>query len=217
MRSLGLLGTVVAAALTLAGCAESFNAQVNRFNAMPAAQGQSFVIHTNNPKLAGGLEFNQYAALVTQKLVAQGYQPAASAEAASLVVDVDYGVDKGKTVRTVDPYVGFGGYGGWGGYGPWGPYYGGRHRGYWGGYAFGYDPFLFNHYGADQYTVYTSGLDMVISQHANGQHVFEGHAKAVSSSNTLSILIPNLVDAMFTNFPGKSGETVKITIAPLKK
>ena len=31
---------------------------------------------------------------------------------------------------------------------------------------------------------------------------------------TLPRLVPSLVDAMFTGFPGMSGETVKITIPP---
>jgi hypothetical protein len=26
--------------------------------------------------------------------------------------------------------------------------------------------------------------------------------------------VPNLVEAMFTNFPGRSGETVRITVPP---
>jgi len=29
--------------------------------------------------------------------------------------------------------------------------------------------------------------------------------------------VPNLVEAMFTGFPGNSGETVRISIAPEKK
>ena len=31
-------------------------------------------------------------------------------------------------------------------------------------------------------------------------------------TNRLDKVIPSLVDAMFTGFPGRSGETVKITI-----
>ena len=30
-------------------------------------------------------------------------------------------------------------------------------------------------------------------------------------------LVPNLVEAMFTGFPGNSGETVRISVAPEKK
>ena len=33
----------------------------------------------------------------------------------------------------------------------------------------------------------------------------------------MQYIVPNLVEAMFTNFPGNSGETVRITVAPEKK
>ena len=33
-----------------------------------------------------------------------------------------------------------------------------------------------------------------------------------SETNRLDVVIPSLVDAMFTGFPGRNGETVKITI-----
>jgi hypothetical protein len=53
---------------------------------------------------------------------------------------------------------------------------------------------------------------MKIDNAATGQRLFEGQAQAVSRSNRLQALVPNLVDAMFTDFPGNSGETVRITI-----
>jgi hypothetical protein len=55
---------------------------------------------------------------------------------------------------------------------------------------------------------------MDIKRTADGQSVFEGTAKARSRSDDLQALVPNLVEAMFTNFPGRSGETVKITVPP---
>jgi hypothetical protein len=209
----------------MAGCAPTFSANVNRFQAMPAPQGQSFQIVADDPKLAGSLEFDQYARLVEQKLSAQGYQPAKSASDAALVVKVAYGVDEGKE-RTRSIPGGYGGYGGWG-YDPWGGGYYGRYggrSGYYGRYhpafAYGwYDPFMFGA-GYDQvenYTVYTSGLDMKIERKADGQRLFEGKAQAMSLSNNLTMLVPNLVEAMFTGFPGNSGETVKITVKPPAK
>ena len=42
--------------------------------------------------------------------------------------------------------------------------------------------------------------------------LFEGKAKARSRTDDLVQLVPSLVDAMFTGFPGQSGETIKITI-----
>jgi hypothetical protein len=44
--------------------------------------------------------------------------------------------------------------------------------------------------------------------------LFEGKAQAVSTSNHLQYLVPNLVEAMFTDFPGDSGQTVRISVAP---
>ena len=64
------------------------------------------------------------------------------------------------------------------------------------------------------YTIYTSGIDIKINGRADGERLFEGRAQAVSTSNRLQYLVPNLVDAIFTGFPGNSGETVRISIAP---
>ena len=66
-------------------------------------------------------------------------------------------------------------------------------------------------------TVYTSGIDLKIDRTATGERLFEGKAEAVSTSDRLQYLVPNLVEAMFTDFPGRSGETVRISIAPENK
>jgi hypothetical protein len=202
----------------LAACATPFNANVERFqSALPAPQGQTFTVVADDPTLAGGLEFSQYAHQVADQMARLGYTPVNSVDAADLLVRFDYGVDKGRQrVRQTgfadpfwNPWYGYGrlGYSRLG----WGPYYG---RGYWGrpwSYGF-YDPFFDN--GLDVYTVYTSGIDMKIDRRATGERLFEGKAEAVSTSNRLQYLVPNLVQAMFTDFPGRSGETVRISIAP---
>jgi|JI6StandDraft_1071083.scaffolds.fasta_scaffold102109_2 hypothetical protein len=215
------------ALLAVSGCAQNFNARVNRFQAMPAAQGQSFVIKADDPKLDGSLEFATYAGLVSQRLTAAGYTAAASPDAAALVVKLGYGVDKGtEKVRTVPTAYGSGGCWGWhdpfcGGFGYWGgglgrPY---AWRGgtYYNGWA---DPWAFgNRWGSEveSYTVFASDLTMKIEKAGSAERVFEGNAKALSSNDNLTYLVPNLIEAMFTGFPGNSGETVKITIAPPKK
>ena len=55
---------------------------------------------------------------------------------------------------------------------------------------------------------------MDIKRSGDGQSLFEGTAKARSRTDELQVLVPNLVEAMFTNFPGRSGETVRITVPP---
>ena len=74
IRKLTLLAAP-AALLALSACATPFRADVARFQLMPAPQGQSFTIQAMNPNMQGGLEFSQYAALVSQKLTALGYVP----------------------------------------------------------------------------------------------------------------------------------------------
>jgi len=201
--------------LALSACASNFNSQVTRFaSQLPAPQSQTFAVVADDPALAGGLEFSQYARLVEARMGALGYSPA-SPEAATLLVRFDYGVDKGRErVRSTgfsDPF--------------WSPWYG--PRGYWGygrrgfyrpsaawGYGW-YDPWFDG--GVESYTVYTSGISLKIDRKADGQRLFEGKAEAASVSNRLQYLVPNLVEAMFTDFPGNSGETVRITVAPEKK
>ena len=60
-------------------------------------------------------------------------------------------------------------------------------------------------------------IALKIDRRADGERLFEGKAQAVSRSNRLQYLVPNLIEAMFTGFPGNSGETVRISIAPEKK
>ena len=47
--------------------------------------------------------------------------------------------------------------------------------------------------------------------------VIEGHVKARSQTDELARLVPNLIAAMFTDFPGRNGETVKITVPARKQ
>ena len=111
MSRFNLIARFVAplALVVLSACAATpFKAQVNRFQMMPAPQGQSFYVKADDPKLAGSLEFSQYAGLVGEKLSALGYQPASSPAAASLIVNFDYGVDNGREKLRSVPGSGFG-------------------------------------------------------------------------------------------------------------
>jgi hypothetical protein len=206
-----------AALLALGACTTGLSTQVSRFQAMPAPQGQSFIVQPADPDDQGGLEFSQYAGQVRQHLLAQGFTEAASPRDASLVVTLDYGVDNGQTKVRTTPGLGFG-YGSYGGYGFHRPYYS-RFGGFYGRrnpfYYGWYDPFFDSGFGYPEvtsYTVYTSFVDMDIKRTADGQSVFEGTAKARSGTDQLQVLVPNLIEALFTGFPGNSGETVRITV-----
>lgn len=210
------------AALLASGCATPFRADVARFQQLPQPAGQTFYVQPADPARQGGLEFATYAGQVAQRLAQLGYRPVPTRGDAQLVVDMDYGVDNGreKIVSRPDPFWGSGfGYGGWGygrfgygrfgygrfGYSPW--FYG------WG------DPFWGGGWGStvESYTYYTSFLDLRITRANDGTRLFEGHAKARSADDRLTVLVPNLIDALFVDFPGRSGEEVRITIPPAGK
>ena len=212
------VATAAVLLLGLAACTTPFNANVSRFQTqLPAPAGQTFAVVAEDQALSGGIEFGQYARLVSDKMAQQGYRPVASPDEAQLIVRFDYGVDRGRE-RIQSSGFGMGM-----GYSPyWSPWYG-YGGGYWGrgfyrpgmwNYGW-YDPWFDG--GVDSYTVYTSGISLKIDRRADGARLFEGKAEAASTSNRLPHLVPNLVEAMFTNFPGNSGETVRISVAPEKK
>ena len=229
---------VGAAAVGLSGCATGLPAKVTRYSQLPAPAGQTFYVV---PADGGpsGLEFGRYAGLVSQALQARGYSPAGAPQLATMVVRLGYGVDEGKREYSQDPFARsryadpfyrggydpfYGGYYGrpyWSRYGYWGsrsPFYYGWDDPFWynspysgyggfGGYGGG---------GIRSYTVYKSFLDLDIVRRADNVPLFEGRAKARSQTDELGVLVPNLIEAMFTGFPGRNGETVKITV-PARK
>lgn len=197
-----------ALAVGLSACAApGFKADVSRFQSqLPAPTGQTFAVVADDPALAGGLEFSLYADMVGAQLEKLGYSKA-SPDAATMLVRFDYDVDNGRE-RVRSSSLGFGsaGFGRFSRFGRFGGF------GFRRNFAFGFhDPFLAGPE-VRSYTVYTSGIDMKIDSTTSGQRLFEGKAEAVSRSNRLQRLVPNLVEALFTDFPGNSGETLRITI-----
>lgn len=219
------IATAAALALALGACATPFRADVSRFESqLPAPQGQSFFVVADDPALAGGLEFALYADEIEEQMAALGYAQAASAEDASLLVRFDYGVSDGRErVRSSgfgfrrDPF--FNSFQNYRrpvafrdrrgrlrvAYVPSSRFRFGFHDPFFGGGLRGGD--------VRSFTIFNSSIDLKIDN-AAGERLFEGSAEAVSTSNRLQYLVPNLVEAMFTDFPGNSGETVRISIAP---
>ena len=122
IRKLTAAAMLGAAAVAVGGCAATLPTKVTRYQALPAAQGQTFyVVPGTGLAQSGGLEFQRYAGLVAQQMAARGYRPAASPQAADFIVQLGYAVDEGREVVTEDPfyrsrlndpfYRGYGGYG----------------------------------------------------------------------------------------------------------
>ena len=204
------------AAIGLSACAGSLDTQVSRYQRMPPAQGQTFVVVPAAEMAAhSGLEFQRYAGIVSQQLAARGYTPAANPSSANMVVELRYDIDGGRAHYNLDPFTrsrlaSSGGlYSPYGGY--YGPYYYPRF-GYSGSpYYYGWnDPFWYG--GVDRYVEYHSQLDLHIRQAGTNTSLFDGRAQARSATNRFDVIVPRLVEAMFKDFPGRSGENIRITI-----
>lgn len=216
IRQLAAAIALGAATIGLSACAETLNTTVSRYQAMPAPQGQTFfVVPGGGMANNGGLEFQRYAGIVAQQLQARGYAPAADAQSANMVVQLGYGVDHGQVRYVEDPFyrsrLGY--------YDPfYGPYWGSRFYrprfgwGWGGSYAWGWDDPFWADGDMDSYVEYHSQMDLHIRQSGTNAPLFDGRAQARSATNRLDVVVPSLVDAMFTGFPGRNGEVVKITI-----
>jgi hypothetical protein len=206
----------------LAACNQTIRSDVMRFHQLPNPTGEKIVIVPMNPEYNSSLEFATYASLVGNALGSYGYVPADGAEP-DLIVELDFGVDEGQ--RTIRRSAGmysplfYGGYYG-GYYRPWSPYrnsyyFGGFHRPamYYGGV---YDPF--GHYPLSYqprekvYVTYSRHLKMVIKPNNGGQNLYEGEVKSKGRNNNLNEVMPYMVQAFFTNFPGESGSSERIAI-----
>ena len=134
-------------------------------------------------------------------------RPATAPANATMLVHLGYAVDHGQTRVVEDPFRGSRyGYGGF-----YSPFYYPRF-GYRSAFSYGWDdPFWYGG-GIDSYVEYHSEVDLHIRAAGNNQPLFDGRAQARSQTNRLDMVLPSLVEAMFTNFPGQNGETVKITI-----
>lgn len=192
---------LVAAGVLLSACASTIRSDVARFHNLSGSSGDSFVIVPKDDDNIGGLEFEQYAGLVRGALIDQGYRPAASGTP-DLLVEVDYFVTEGREKTRYS--------------GPYYPYYGhfGFHSRFHHFHHFGYHPFHYGYYPSNySYTVYGRQLEVdIVRNNLEREHIFEGTVKSEGRNDRLAEVMPFLVQAMFTNFPGQSGATERVVI-----
>jgi hypothetical protein len=223
MKKLAAAVLLGASAVGLAGCASVLPTKVTRYSALPVPAGQTFAVVPGMGAAArGGLEFQRFAQIAAQQLEARGYRQVATPSQAQLIVQIGYGVDRGQQIVREDPFNSRFGYGGGFGYGRFhsglGVYFGRPYYSRFGYYGYR-DPFFYGWddpfwagRGIDVYTEYRSQLEMDIRERATNRPLFDGRAQARSTSDDLGRLVPSLIEAMFTGFPGRNGETVRITI-----
>ena len=217
IKSFGLL---VLGILLLGACATTYRADVTRFHELTGPRGETFIIIAKSEDKKGSLELKSYAALISEHLRMEGYTPAGH-ETPEIIVKIDYAVSPPitRTRRTAYSAPFFGGF-----YYHGGSYYGGLPYYYYPHYDYlYYGPFGYRGYGfgygyglgyssyRTTTIVYERALEMVIERNGGGV-LFEGLVKSVGREKNLTKIMPVLVRAMFTNFPGESGVTERIKI-----
>lgn len=198
----------------VSACSSTFKSNVSRFHELPTPQGESVVIVAADPAKSASLEFASYANIVGTYLARQGYVPAGDGKA-DLIVALEYSVDDGKVmVRSYGSRFAFG-------YGYGFHHFGHRghfsHFGHFGRFGHYYSPFYgyYDPFGYDvrSYVNYTRKLTMEIRPNNEGsKNMFEGTVESKGRSNDLPDLMPLMVQALFTDFPGVNGTTDRVVI-----
>lgn len=219
LRLLRLLPLALLAALAVltSGCASYLTAQVTSFHEADGNRlaGRSFVI-TPTQEQAESLEFRSYADLVRDALAREGLVAATPADA-ELAVAMRYTIDSGKPVTYGYPAYGYASYGPvWG----WTPYYGP------GGYvhymwAATY-PLSYGVVGTNyaQTVLYRRELRVEITERrarsgakdGAGRRLFEGTAISEGESASIAPVMPAMVRALFSDFPGPNGVSRRVQV-----
>lgn len=187
---------VAAILLFLGGCASTLSARVTTYQQWPVGvQGEYYRI-VPGPEQAGNLQFGAYADMLRAAMGPTGLREAVAGAQPRFDVRFEYGnpVRQVWVRRYEDPffYPSFGGY-----YGRWGG---------WGAGAF-YAPQVVN----VPVEVYRNTLTVTISDLMNeGREVYRSTAVHTSRSDSMDVIMPYLMQAIFDDFPGNNGQVREV-------
>ena len=188
----------------LAGCGPTLvRADVTRFTTLPpGGSGESFAM-APDAEQKGSLEFQHYAGLVAGQLIQRGWRPAPGGANADMVVILHWGGGSPGTVVSEVPAD----WGAWGGPGPW---YGGG------------IPGPYPDWDVATETVWPKWLTVEIDDGTawrakDRRPVFESRATTSTHSQAIAPVMPYLIQAVFTNFPGGNGQTVRVNVPVTEK
>lgn len=224
MKYLVKLVVFICLIAVVSGCNRTFRSQVSRFHELPKPTGERVVIVPKDKELNSSIEFASYASMVGEYLGKYGYIPAGGGKA-DLIVELDFQVEEkrpyGSNSLSLSYGNGFWGGGYWGfGY-PYIPVYGYhhyRHHSFWPYYGRSpyYNSFGFRSrfgYGIRNMERYTRTFSMVIRPVEEGaKNLFEGQVENTGRKKRLKDVMPLMVQAMFSEFPGDSGSSVRVVI-----
>ena len=210
---------LLAPMLALGGCATYLSAQVTTFHQPEQSLGGRRFAIEPTPEQRDSLEFQAYADLVRQALVAHGLIDAGGGPADTTVV-MRYGVDEGRSVAYSYPNYG---------YAPYGPVWGlSPYRGPGGVVRYAWTPtypMTYDVVGSSvaQSVVYRRELRVELTDRRGGAaadgpgpRLYEGTAVTEGASASLAPVMPAMIRALFESFPGANGSSrvVQVVLDP---
>lgn len=188
----------VVAIFMMAACSSGVDCDVVAYHTLGAPQGERVRIVHQNAALTGTPEFNFFASQIRTKLNKLGYGNAGNG-AANLVFAIKYDVGEGPTEVARLPK------------------------------CFTQYRYLDDEYGSPYYRgleCYTSQIELQsnyihflelkiyspIEPGDPGEVIYEGMVHSVSLNDSLAEMMPYLISALFTDFPGESGEVRSVVV-----
>ena len=209
----------------LSGCASTLRSDISAFHRLGQAEAEAAAIQGSAPRFAviavdseqaQSLEFQSYAALVSEQLRARRWVEVPLNEA-SLRVSFRYGSGTAQSVVIGDAFSGF-----YGNYGVWSRTRPGFPRGAAVGMGFpiGAFPRDFPH---DVRVIYLRELSLRVERAAVGgnspsplpERVYEATVRSQGNSSSLATVMPAMIRGLFVDFPGPSGIERSVEV-PLK-
>jgi hypothetical protein len=205
--------TVLALALFLSACLSSVSSNVTRFHdPVMISQRGSVYIEPQGEQIRS-LEFLTYAQEVAQEMSALGFAAVKDRAKADFIVTFSYSVDGGREVVSSTPVYGRTG-GGFeehsGTYNSFDPSSSGTYAGT------TYSSPKYGLLGMDisSRTEYLRGMRLTMYRNAPDMpSVFEGNVRSTGEADSFTAVSRCLIRAMFRDFPGKSGETMKVAMS----
>lgn len=195
-----LRAALIAASALVASCAGTGaqRADVTRFHLGQQVARSSVFVTTANPADANSLEFRTYAGAITDELRQAGFTPAASLAEAELTAVVNARQTTRESLdRGTGLTIGIGG----------GTF--GRNVGIGGGLSIPVGQRRPNE-------IAVSLLELQLKRRSDNSVVWEGRAmtegRAGTNAGALSTVVPALADALLRDFPGPSGQTVRVKL-----
>ncbi len=183
--------------LFLTSCTPTLKSDVVTFHENDLPKGETIRVEPIDDSLRNSQEFEHYAKRVRDNLEKLGYTPVTGNQPATLIAELDYSVSEGQTEIKSEHQN----------YVRYHFYYNRRYFPYYYGLRYDWPPEIYS------YTVYNRILRMNIVRPIEGREVlFEGRVQSIGRENEIAKVMPYMITAMFTNFPGESGVTKIVTI-----